>query len=128
VEFQAAFPDESFDFEEVPLHLVRHNLIIPDYTLPPESVSEQHLWHSISLSQPLSPLTPQVTLSQQTISLTPQPAQMAAPMTMPPCGHSSTPQFNPEVPQELQQYFQELEMLFGPAQIVNNMEKKKHAC
>jgi hypothetical protein len=42
VDFQAAFPDEPFDFEEVPSHLARHNLIIPDYTLPPESVSEQH--------------------------------------------------------------------------------------
>jgi hypothetical protein len=53
---------------------------------------------------------------------------MAALMTMPPCGHSSAPQFNPEVPQELQIYFQELEMLFGPAHINNSMEKKKHAC
>jgi hypothetical protein len=50
VDFQAAFPDKSFDFEEVPSHLARHNLIIPDYMPPPELVSEQHLWHSISLS------------------------------------------------------------------------------
>jgi hypothetical protein len=70
----------------------------------------------------------QSTSSQQTISLTPQPVPMAAPITIPPCRHSSTPQFNPEVAQELQQHFQELEMLFGLAQIVNNMDKKKHAC
>jgi hypothetical protein len=28
VDFQAALADESFDFEEVPSHLARHNLII----------------------------------------------------------------------------------------------------
>jgi hypothetical protein len=55
----------------------------------------------------------------------PPPAIMTAPMTMLPRRHSSTPQFNPEVPWE---YFRELEMFFGSAQIVNNMEKKKHAC
>jgi hypothetical protein len=37
-DFQAASPDESFDFEEVPSHLARHNLILPDYTLPPDDV------------------------------------------------------------------------------------------
>jgi hypothetical protein len=29
---------------------------------------------------------------------------------------------------ELQCYIKELELLFGPAQVVNNTEKKKHAC
>jgi hypothetical protein len=47
---------------------------------------------------------------------------------MPPQGHGSTPKFTPDVPRELQHYFKELELLFGLAQIVNNAEKKKHAC
>jgi hypothetical protein len=29
---------------------------------------------------------------------------------------------------ELQCYFKELKLLFGPAQVVNDMEKKKHTC
>jgi hypothetical protein len=53
---------------------------------------------------------------------------MAAPSTMPPRGHSSAPKFTPDVPRELQRYFKELELLFGPAQIVDDAEKKKHAC
>jgi hypothetical protein len=47
---------------------------------------------------------------------------------MPPRGHSSTPKFTPDVPRELQCYFKELELLFGPAQVVDDTEKKKHAC
>jgi hypothetical protein len=47
---------------------------------------------------------------------------------MPPRGHSSATKFNPNIPRELQHYFKELEMLFAIAQIVNNEEKKKHAC
>jgi hypothetical protein len=47
---------------------------------------------------------------------------------MPPRGHSSAPKFNPDIPRELQHYFKELEMLFTTAQIVNNEEKKTHAC
>jgi hypothetical protein len=52
---------------------------------------------------------------------------MAAPSTMPPQGHGSAPKFTPNVPRELQRYFKELELLFGPAQVVNDMEKK-HTC
>jgi hypothetical protein len=47
---------------------------------------------------------------------------------MPPRGHGSAPKFTPDVPRELQCYFKELELLFGPAQVVNDTEKKKHAC
>jgi hypothetical protein len=47
---------------------------------------------------------------------------------MPARGHSSAPKFTPNVPRELQHYFQELEMLFAPAQVINNTEKKKHTC
>jgi hypothetical protein len=47
---------------------------------------------------------------------------------MPPQGHGSTPKFTPDVPRELQHYFKALELLFGPVQVVDNMEKKKHAC
>jgi hypothetical protein len=47
---------------------------------------------------------------------------------MPPRGHGSTPKFIPDVPRELQRYFKELELLFGPAQVVDDTEKKKHAC
>jgi hypothetical protein len=47
---------------------------------------------------------------------------------MPPRGHSSAPKFTPDVPRELQCYFKELELLFGLAQVVDGMEKKKHAC
>jgi hypothetical protein len=53
---------------------------------------------------------------------------MAAPSTMPPRGHSSAPKFTPNVPRELQCYFKELELLFGPAQVVDDTEKKKHTC
>jgi hypothetical protein len=45
-----------------------------------------------------------------------------------PQGHGSTPKFTPDIPRELQCYFKELELLFGPAQVVDNTEKKKHAC
>jgi hypothetical protein len=45
-----------------------------------------------------------------------------------PRGHGSAPKFTPDVPRELQRYFKELELLFGPAQIADNAEKKKHAC
>jgi hypothetical protein len=47
---------------------------------------------------------------------------------MPPRGHSSTPKVTPDVPRELQRYFKELELLFGPAQVVDDTEKKKHTC
>jgi hypothetical protein len=47
---------------------------------------------------------------------------------MPPRGHSSAPKFTPNIPRELQRYFKELELLFGPAQIVDDSEKKKHTC
>jgi hypothetical protein len=47
---------------------------------------------------------------------------------MPPRGHGSAPKFTPDVPRELQCYFKGLELLFGPAQIVDDAEKKKHAC
>jgi hypothetical protein len=47
---------------------------------------------------------------------------------MPPRGHGSAPKFTPDVPRELQRYFKELELLFGPAQVVDDMEKKKHTC
>jgi hypothetical protein len=53
---------------------------------------------------------------------------MAALSTMPPRGHSSAPEFTPDVPRELQCYFKELELLFGPAQVADDTEKKKHAC
>jgi hypothetical protein len=53
---------------------------------------------------------------------------MAAPSTMPPRGHGSAPKFTPDVPRELQRYFKELELLFEPAQIVDDTEKKKHTC
>jgi hypothetical protein len=36
--------------------------------------------------------------------------------------------FTPNVPRELQHYCQELGMLFAPAQVIDNTEKKKHAC
>jgi hypothetical protein len=45
-----------------------------------------------------------------------------------PRGHSSTPKFTPDVPRELVRYFKELELLFGPAQVVDDTERKKHAC
>jgi hypothetical protein len=45
-----------------------------------------------------------------------------------PQGHGSTPKFTPDVPRELQCYFKKLELLFGPAQIVDDAEKKKHTC
>jgi hypothetical protein len=47
---------------------------------------------------------------------------------MPPRRHSSAPKFTPDVPRELQRYFKELELLFGPAQVVDDTEKKKHTC
>jgi hypothetical protein len=47
---------------------------------------------------------------------------------MPPRGHGSTPKFTPGIPRELQRYFKELELLFGPAQVVDDTEERKHAC
>jgi hypothetical protein len=41
-----------------------------------------------------------------------------------PQGHSSAPKFTPDVPRELQCYFKELELLFGPAQVVDNTDKR----
>jgi hypothetical protein len=51
---------------------------------------------------------------------------MAAPSTMPPQGHRSTPTFTLDIPRELQRYFKELKLLFGPVQVVDDTEKKKH--
>jgi hypothetical protein len=107
-------PDASFEFQEVPSYLALHNLSLPDITS--ESNSE-------STSQPSSP-TSTSTPHPSPVS----PIAMAAPSTMPPQGHSSTPKFTPDVPRELQRYFKELELLFGPAQVVDDMEKKKHTC
>jgi hypothetical protein len=45
-----------------------------------------------------------------------------------PRGHGSAPKFTPNAPRELQCYFKELELLFGPVQIVDDAEKKKHTC
>ena len=53
---------------------------------------------------------------------------MANITTMPPHGHASAPKFSPDQPRELQRYFQELEHLFGNAQIIDDQQKKKHAC
>jgi hypothetical protein len=47
---------------------------------------------------------------------------------MPPRRHGSAPKFTPDVPRELQRYFKELELLFGPAQVVDDTEKNKHTC
>jgi hypothetical protein len=52
---------------------------------------------------------------------------MAAPSTIPPRGHGSAPKFTSDFPRELQHYFKELELLFGPAQVVDNTEKFKSA-
>jgi hypothetical protein len=106
--------DGSFEFQEVPSYLALHNLSLPEITS--ESDSE-------STSQPTSPT------SASTQHLSPvSPIAMAAPSTMPPRGHGSAPKFTPDVPRELQHYFKELELLFGPAQVVDDTEKKKHAC
>jgi hypothetical protein len=47
---------------------------------------------------------------------------------MPPRGHGSAPKFTPDISRELQRYVKELELLFGPAQVADDTEKKKHAC
>jgi hypothetical protein len=113
-EFHTSSPDGSFKFQEVPSYLALHNLSLLEITS--ETGSE-------STSQPTSPT------SASTQPLSPVlPIAMAAPSTMPPRGHGSAPKFTPDVPRELQRYFKELELLFGPAQIVDNTEKKKHAC
>jgi hypothetical protein len=113
-EFYMSSPDASFEFQEGPSYLALHNLSLPSITS--ESNSE-------STSQPTSPI------SASTQCLSPVSSiAMAAPSTMPPRGHGSAPKFTPNVSRELQHYFKELELLFGPAQVVDNTEKKKHAC
>ena len=47
---------------------------------------------------------------------------------MPARGDRSAPQFNTKQPRELRRYFADLEYCFGRAQIVDDAEKKKHAC
>jgi hypothetical protein len=47
---------------------------------------------------------------------------------MPPRGHGSAPKFTPDIPRELQCYFKKLELLFAPAQVVDDTKKKKHTC
>jgi hypothetical protein len=113
-EFHTSTTDTSFEFQEVPSYLALHNLSLLEITS--ESDSE-------STSQPTSP-TSASTQHPSPVS----PIAMAAPSTMPPQGHGSAPKFTPDVPRELQRYFKELELLFGPAQVVNETEKKKHAC
>jgi hypothetical protein len=107
-------PDGSFEFQDVPSYLALHNLSFPDYTSEPNSEST---------SQSSSP-TSASTQHQSPVLL----IAMATPSTMLPQGHGSTPKYTPVVPRELQRYFKELELLFGPAQVVNDTEKKKHAC
>ena len=54
---------------------------------------------------------------------------MAAPViAMPARGDRSAPQFNTKQPRELRRYFADLEYCFGRAQIVDDTEKKSHAC
>jgi hypothetical protein len=113
-EFHTSSPDGSFEFQEVPSYLALHNLSLPEITSETDSESTSQPTSPTSAStQPLSPLLP---------------IAMAAPSTMPPRGHGPTPEFTPDVPRELQRYLKELELLFGPAQIVNNAKKKKHTC
>jgi hypothetical protein len=47
---------------------------------------------------------------------------------MPARGHSTAPKFDPTQPRELRRYFNELDLLFGGANITANDIKKKHAC
>jgi hypothetical protein len=47
---------------------------------------------------------------------------------MPARGHSTAPKFDPTQPRELRRYFNELELLFGAANIAANDIRKKHAC
>ena len=54
---------------------------------------------------------------------------MAAPIiAMPSRGDRSAPQFNTKQPRELRRYFADLDYCFGRAQIVDDAEKKNHAC
>jgi hypothetical protein len=107
-------PDGSFEFQEVPSYLALHNLSLPEITSETNSeLTSQSTSPTSASTQCLSPVSP---------------ITMAAPSTMLPRGHGSAPKFTPDVPRELQHYFKELELLFGPAQVVDNMEKKKHTC
>jgi hypothetical protein len=49
---------------------------------------------------------------------------MAAPIPMPLWGHNTAPYLNLNVPRELQWYFEDLELLFIPALIGSDIEKK----
>jgi hypothetical protein len=107
-------PDKSFEFQEVPSYLALHNLSLPEYTSKSDSeLTSQSSSPTSASTQHQSPVLPIIT---------------AAPSTMPPQGHSSAPNSTPDIPRELRCYFKELELLFGPAQVVDNKEKKKHAC
>src|SRR5271154_3438917 len=79
------------------------------------------------LSIPNRPPSPISTSISSPSSLTPSPV-MATATTMPARGHSSTPKFTADQPRELQQYFQELEILLNSACIINAQIMKKHAC
>jgi hypothetical protein len=113
-EFHMSTPDGSFKFQEVPSYLALHNPSPPEYT-------------SESNSEPTSLPSPPTSASTQHQSPV-SPIVMATPSTTLHWGHGSTPKFTPDVPRELQCYFKELELLFGPAQVVDDMEKKKHTC
>jgi hypothetical protein len=80
-EFHTSTPDRSFEFQEVPSYLALHNLLLPDYTS--ESNSD--------LTSQSSSLTSASTQHQLPVL----PITMAAPSTMPPWGHGSTPKFTP---------------------------------
>jgi hypothetical protein len=107
-EFHTSTPNGSFEFQEVPSYLTLHNLSLPD--ISSDSNSE-------STSQSPSPIS----ASTQHHSLVSPITMAAAPSTMPPRGHGSAPKFTPDVPRELQHYYKELELLFGPAQVIDDM-------
>jgi hypothetical protein len=48
--------------------------------------------------------------------------------TMPACGHSTAPKFDPTQPRELRRYFDELDMLFAAWGITDSDQMKRYAC
>jgi hypothetical protein len=112
-EFHMSTPDRSFEFQEIPSYLALYNLSLPDYTSESDSDPNSQSSLTSTSTQHQSPVLPIV---------------MAAPSTMLPRGHSSTPEFTPDIPRELQCHPKELEPLPRPAQAADDMEKKKHIC
>jgi hypothetical protein len=121
--------EQSFSelFPLVPSELAKHNQ--PDFEGESSNSSDtNHPEGSIGfLSQPITSQPEEQENQPTTLATIPtiQPIETMSNKTpMPAARHHTAPKFSSDQPRELQRYFEELNNLFGPAGITEDVEKK----